>query len=370
MAAARASARRVTAAAAADNSSHNGSAVLTVMTWNVQLLAVSVGTPAQLAARAAKLAARIVALSADVVCLQEVFDARARAVLLQALAPAYDVVYAPADAARCGLVIVARGGVTLHATAFHRFSGARGAEAWLFDKGAAGALLLLPTDGDNVDGEGDSDGLHPADVTSASLTSAPKRASCVVIINTHTQSNYWAPSERCGAWLAVPRGHDGSRHDSSVLTRPAHRARAAQALELRAFFGRMCTAAATAGFAVRGALIAGDLNAAAGSPEADAMLTALRAPHTRDLAEPTCAGVSADDASFPLGAWKAKLGAYAPAVPTARLDYILDASAVARADRKPLRHAEAAVERRIAADDDMVLLSDHAAVIAAVALPR
>ena len=203
--AARASARRViTAAAAAESDGeagdHHGSAVLTVMTWNVQLLAVSVGTPAQLAARAAKLAARIIELSADVVCLQEVFDARARAALLQGLAPAYDVAYAPADAARCGLVILARGGLTLQATAFHRFSGARGAEAWLFDKGAAGALLLLPA---GRDGEVDSDGCW-ADATLAltsSAASAPKRASCVVIINTHTQSNYWAPSERCGAWL-------------------------------------------------------------------------------------------------------------------------------------------------------------------------
>ena len=206
---ARASARRVTAAsAAADDgndkaSDHRGSAVLTVLTWNVQLLAVSVGTPAQLAARAAKQAARIVALSADVVCLQEVFDARARAALLQALTPAYDVVFSPADAARCGLVIVVRGGLKLHATAFHRFAGARGAEAWLFDKGAAGALLLLP--GGGVDGEADSDG--PADATSGALSaaaSAPRRASCVVIINTHTQSNYWAPSERCGAWAVPP----------------------------------------------------------------------------------------------------------------------------------------------------------------------
>ena len=101
------------------------------------------------------------------------------------------------------------------------------------------------------------------------------------------------------------------------------------------------------------------------------MLTALRAPDTRDLAEPAVAGASADDASFPLGAWKAKRQAYALSVPTARLDYILDASAAARVDRKPLRRAEAAVERRIAADDDgTVLLSDHAAVVATVALPR
>lgn len=147
-------------------------------------------------------------------------------------------------------------------------------------------------------------------------------------------------------------------------------ARAAQVLELRAFFGRMCASAAAAGLAVRGALVVGDLNCAAGSPEAAAVLAALRAPHTRDLAEPAEAGASADDATFPLGAWKPKRAAYALSVPTARLDYILDASAAARADRKPLRHAEAAVERRIAADDDLVLMTDHAAVIATVALPR
>ena len=217
---ARASAQRVTTASvAADDgndkaSDHRGSAVLTVLTWNVQLLAVSVGTPAQLAARAAKQAARIVALSADVVCLQEVFDARARAALLQALAPAYDVAYASADAARCGLVIVARGGLKLRATAFHRFAGACGAEAWLFDKGAAGAVLQLPGgrdgngDGDlgdiDLDLDGDGDGTS-SPASPGVAASAPKRGSCVVIVNTHTQSNYWAPSERCGARAKVRR---------------------------------------------------------------------------------------------------------------------------------------------------------------------
>ena len=133
----------------------------------------------------------------------------------------------------------------------------------------------------------------------------------------------------------------------------------------------MCASAAASGLAVRGALLVGDLNCAAGSPEAAAMLAALRWPHTRDLAEPAVAGASADDASFPLGAWKPKRGAYAlAAAPSARLDYILDASAAARADRKPLRRAEAAVERRIAHDEDTVLLSDHAAVVATAALPR
>ena len=119
-----------------------------------------------------------------------------------------------------------------------------------------------------------------------------------------------------------------------------------------------------------GALLVGDLNCAAGGAEAAEMLATLRAPHTRDLAEPTVAGASADDASFPLGAWKPRRGAYQLSVPTKRLDYILDASAAARLDRKPLRHTAAAVERRITADDDTVLLSDHAAVVATVALPR
>jgi endonuclease/exonuclease/phosphatase family metal-dependent hydrolase len=163
--------------------------------------------------------------------------------------------------------------------------------------------------------------------------------------------------------------------------------RAAQFLELRAFLGRMCAAAAAARLTVRAALVVGDLNAAAGSAEAAVALAALRMPHTVDLAEPHASGASCDDASFPLGAWASRRGAYVrAAAPRARLDYVLDASAAARRDRAPLRHAHCAVEAAIAEDDDEAghaakgeggggafgsfgLLSDHAALLAALALP-
>ena len=156
-------------------------------------------------------------------------------------------------------------------------------------------------------------------------------------------------------------------------------ARAAQMLELRAFFGRVCAAAEAAGLAVRGALIVGDLNCAAGSAEGIAALATLRAPHTVDLAEPHAgAGACADDATFPLGRWERKRGAYArDAAPSARLDFILDASSSATRERTRLAHVCAYVERGIAEDDgdegheaasSFQLLSDHAAVLAAVAV--
>jgi endonuclease/exonuclease/phosphatase family metal-dependent hydrolase len=150
----------------------------------------------------------------------------------------------------------------------------------------------------------------------------------------------------------------------------------------------MCAAAASARLEVRAALVVGDLNAPAGSAEAAVALAALRMPHTVDLAEPHAAGASCDDASFPLGAWASRRGAYVRSVPRSRLDYVLDASAAARRDRKALRHAHCAVEAAIAEDDDHAeegrgssgigdasqfgsfgLLSDHAALLAALALP-
>ena len=195
MADARGAAQRVAAAAAANDAAAGiAAATLSVLTWNVQLLAVSVGTPAQLAERASKLAARVLELSPDVLCLQELFDARARAVLLAALAPSYDTVFAPADEARCGLIIAARSGLELRGTAFHRYAGARGAEAWLFDKGAAGALLVLPARDAQAKRSGDSDATRPG-----APAEKGAKASCVVIVNTHTQSDYWSPGGRCGA---------------------------------------------------------------------------------------------------------------------------------------------------------------------------
>ncbi len=202
MADARAAAQRVADAAAADDASAGiaagRGATLTVLTWNVQLLAVSVGTPEQLAERASKLAARVLKLSPDVLCLQELFDARARAVLLQALAPSYNdaTVFAPADDARCGLVIAARSGLQLRGTAFHRYAGARGAESWLFDKGAAGALLVLPARDAQAKTGSDSDVTRPG-----APAEEGTKASCVVIVNTHTQSDYWSPGGRCDAAL-------------------------------------------------------------------------------------------------------------------------------------------------------------------------
>jgi hypothetical protein len=201
---ARAAARAVAASA---DSSAAAPPTLSLISWNLQLLSVSVGTPAQLAARAARIGAKLLALSADVVFLQEVWDAKARAVLIAALSPAYAHIYAPADAARCGLVIASRE-APLAAQAFHRYAGATGAESWLFDKGAAGALVLLgkPAADAAVDagapasarGErsagGDSGGGDDGDSGACGAG-----GDCLVIINTHTQSDYWSPSERCAA---------------------------------------------------------------------------------------------------------------------------------------------------------------------------
>ena len=199
--------RAAAASAAADDASakqHDAGAApppppvtLTVLSWNLQLLSVSVGTPAQLAARASRVADKLLSLSADVVCLQEVWDAAARGVLLHKLGAAYAHVYAPADGARCGLVLAAKAATPLAGACFHRFAGAKGAEGWLFDKGAAGGWVLLPdeaaapTESAGGDGDGDSDSCE------AAASDGAKPRGCMVVVNTHTQSDYWAPSERC-----------------------------------------------------------------------------------------------------------------------------------------------------------------------------
>jgi hypothetical protein len=190
--------------------------VLTLLSWNLQLLSVSCGSPAQLAARARRIGAKILALRPDVVCLQEAWDARARAALLAALAPVYAATYSPADGAKCGLVIACRtdagsgsGSVVsrFEGGAFHRFEGASGAEGWLFDKGAAGALLVLREGAGNGGGgaakardesDGAPDGAADGDSGDGDSGSGSAcRGACVVLVNTHTQSDYWSPGERC-----------------------------------------------------------------------------------------------------------------------------------------------------------------------------
>jgi hypothetical protein len=151
-----------------------------------------------------------VSICARIHLLQECWDARSRAVLKDALRPAYRHCYAPADFAKCGLIIFSRS-EPIAQRIFYRFQGATGAERHLFDKGALGALILLP---DAAEGT---------------------RQSVLAVVNTHTQSDFWSSGER---------------------------ARHAQMIEIRGLLHDLRQAARHADFYLSGAIVCGDLNCA------------------------------------------------------------------------------------------------------------
>ena len=188
--------------------------------------------------------------------------------LLDKLRPAYQHVYQPAAFAKCGLLLLSKA-CPLQNCVFYRFQGATGAERHLFDKGALGAMVMLPGDG-----------------TEAS----PSRA--LAVVNTHTQSDFWGDCTR---------------------------ARTAQMVELKGLLNDLRYAASVAGVQLVGTLLCGDLNIRAGTPEQWAACKLLGFPPPRDLCD------TDSTASFPLGVWKG--GRYVRRVPGCRLDYILDCSA-------------------------------------------
>jgi hypothetical protein len=254
-------------------------------------------------------------------------------VLKDALRPAYRHCYAPADFAKCGLIIFSRS-EPIAQRIFYRFQGATGAERHLFDKGALGALILLP------DAEG-------------------TRQSVLAVVNTHTQSDFWSSGER---------------------------ARHAQMIEIRGLLHDLRQAARHAEFYLSGAIVCGDLNCAGGTPQGWSACKLLGFPVPRDLCD------TDNSFSFPLGLWKG--GRYKKLQPTKRLDYILDCSAYddttngdspSSKGRLPaactaplpsarLMAAQAYIENACAAQlpheaqryDTGGLLTDHAAVIGCV----
>ena len=100
--------------------------------------------------------------------------------LLDKLRPAYKHAYSPADFAKCGLVLLSKEH-PLQSCVFYRFQGATGAERHLFDKGAMGAMVMLPS------------------AATDSSSSSPRRA--LAVVNTHTQSDFWGSGARCACAL-------------------------------------------------------------------------------------------------------------------------------------------------------------------------
>jgi len=278
---------------------------LTLLSWNLQLLSPQAQARKE---RALAIAGRILALRPDVVCLQEVWCPAARALLLSCLATGYAHIFAPAADHRCGLVIASLH--PLRMQSFHQFRGARGMERIVFQKGVA-AVLVQPR------GAGAG----------------------IVVTNTHTQSDFWGSSAR---------------------------ARALQMLELGAVVQQMEERAASAGVALLTAcpvIVAGDLNAAAGTEEAAQAMSLLGSPvdvHAAAATEP-----SPRQQSFPLGVWSRRQRKYILRTPTKRLDYIL-------LSRRSTADAVAGATATIAhstAYAGTAPLSDHAPLLLSLSVP-
>ena len=219
-------------------------------------------------ARALAIAARILALSPrpDVVCLQEAWCHAARPLLMSCLSSGYPCVFAPEQ--KCGLIIFSSR--PMSQPTFTVYDGAKGIEKCVFAKGAAAIVLDV--------GGGKS----------------------IVVLNTHTQSDFWGSGAR---------------------------ARAMQMLELGAFCDRIMRSATARGtqlLASCPAIMAGDLNVAAGTEEAATALNLLGSPVDALM---DGRSVEAADASsfltFPLGVWSRGQRKYILRTPTKRLDYIL-----------------------------------------------
>jgi len=315
---------------------------LRVLTWNVQLLWPQAGNPQQLLARARCIATKIKALQPqpDILCLQECWCPKSRALLRTALKSVYVHALNPEDAyvactsplqlrsAKCGLLLLSRH--ELKGTSFSRFT-ALGLESRAFDKGVCGCLVLLEPVLSHPPITSQPDSLVGADISLMPPTlSLPPPSSALIIVNTHLQSDFW------GGEVGV-------------------RARSKQILELRAFAGRMASSANHLNIHILGCVICGDLNVAAGSPEA-ASLRALRAVDLLDALP--------NDASFPLGIWRP--GGYKRCLPSSRLDYILDVSPMFRPDGARLVVKTANV---VVAEDGSGLLSDHAFAEVSFAVP-
>lgn len=127
-----------------------------------------------------------------------------------------------------------------------------------------------------------------------------------------------------------------------------------QTTQVRELTDKLRAAAAAADLRLRGVIVCGDFNFAAGSDEARENLVAL-GPSFEDLLANNVAAVH----TFPLGAWR--WGRYARRKPNVRLDYVC-----AQVDGAP--SGVAAAEPEMAHDDQYNFLSDHAPVTAVIAL--
>jgi hypothetical protein len=367
-----------------------------VLTFNTQLLEGvlpgQAGRGEHLRARASVIAAQLLELgrggAVDVVVLQEVWHVGAADVLRRALSPVFPHIHAPS--AFCGLMVLSRRSHPHVHTAFTKFKAVEGIEGHWFSKGVSATVIELPpasvggevrgVTGEKREGEGEGEGRG-------------EDRRCVVVLNTHTQSDFWKPCVETRA-RQFPVMLEILRGSQLAVEVPAGGSLNPRSLR------RVC-----------GAVLCGDLNVEAGSSEYCDMMIALE--HGPDLLATNVintygsGGGSSDgdgggdgsgggDAStsftFPLGRWShsffsAARCRYLRLEPTKRLDYVIDLTRLLRAppskdEAAPAvvpaaspavslegdaRYAHAHVLRGLAEDHRGDPLSDHVPVVAHLA---
>jgi hypothetical protein len=267
---------------------------LHVVTWNTQLLEGvlpgQAGSGAHLRARAAVIATRLLELAGggavDVLVLQEVWHAGAADVLRTALSPVFPHVHAPS--AFCGLMVLSRRTHPHAGAAFTKFTAVEGIEGHWFSKGVSATVIDVPSP------------------PTAGEEEVRGESWCVIVLNAHTQSDFWKPCaetrtkqfplmvellRRCQQDIEAEADEGGSRR-------------------------RVC-----------GAVLCGDLNVEAGSEEYRDMICAFgdvpdilanvpdipaasASASASDLYSASFASASSASASaftFPLGRWSHSL---------------------------------------------------------------
>ena len=310
---------------------------LRVVSWNLQLLpgafAGQGGCPASLERRAKRIVDNVLALAratrVDVVAFQEVWHEGAARVLRAGLRALFPHQHSPA--AYCGLLTVTCADLPHVHTRFVPFRNTASVEGWWFTKGVAAVV-----------------------VEAGEEETRNTRACPFAVLNTHTQSDFWA---------------------SGAATR------AAQMLEMRALLDkieRWPRPDSRGGAHEMTKLLVGDLNVAAGSDEYRAAMRALGDP--TDILTVTPDAGADETYTFPIGTYestvlesllprlcltggKTTFGAYVAKTPTEQLDHALRFPG---ADRRRAEGTPSAaiVLAGLARGEDGAPLSDHAPVFA------